>query len=415
MHLQDTRLLAGQNRYVFYILMNCPFKKNLYQVHVFDKNADETISWISEKEAEISTDELGQDLETIQSLLERQQGFQRDLAAIQQQVILNRFGHVPDVNSKVAAVEKEATVLSELFPDAAAHIEAKREDTRMAVAALLQMSKQREEKLKQNQQIQRYFDDYRELMAWASEVIAKITSPDLAADLTGAETLIARHKELKSELDARQDSFRRFETAGKELVAAGHFMSSEILEKISVLNSRWEKMQECWGLREEIYNQHLDFLQWSKETDAVESWMASREPSILDSNLGSNIVEVEELIKRQQDFEGAIVAKEAELGSVHRVTMIEKNFAALREREEASRQEEVVRREQERLEGIKKKELARITNERRRENERRRTQEIKFNREDFEQMRATQTNGTKEGPSGSVSPTGVEDVNGFSR
>ena len=159
--------------------------------------------------------------------------------------------------------------------------------------------------------------------------------------------------------------------------------------------------------------------------------MASREPSILDSNLGSNIIEVEELIKRQQDFEGAIVAKEAELGSVHRITMIEKNFAALREREEASRQEEVVRREQERLEGIKKKELARITNERRRENERRRTQEIKFNREDFEQMRATQvhlivnhfylcnisfqTNGTKEGPSGSVSPTGVEDPNGFSR
>ena len=58
---------------------------------MFDKNADETISWISEKEAEISTDELGQDLETIQSLLERQQGFQRDLAAIQQQVILIVF------------------------------------------------------------------------------------------------------------------------------------------------------------------------------------------------------------------------------------------------------------------------------------------------------------------------------------
>ena len=58
---------------------------------MFDKNADETISWISEKEAEISTDELGQDLETIQSLLERQQGFQRDLAAIQQQVKWNNL------------------------------------------------------------------------------------------------------------------------------------------------------------------------------------------------------------------------------------------------------------------------------------------------------------------------------------
>ena len=32
--------------------------------------------------------------------------------------------------------------------------------------------------------------------------------------------------------------------------------------------------------------------------------LATREPFILDSNLGSNIIEVEELIKQQQDFEG---------------------------------------------------------------------------------------------------------------
>lgn len=140
------------------------------QVHVFDKNADETIAWIGEKEAEISTDELGQDLETIQSLLERQQGLQRDLAAIQEQV---------------AAVEKEAAVLSELFPDAAAHIGSKREETRGALTNLLEMSSERDERLRQNQLIQRYFDDYRELMAWSSEVMAKMTSPDLATDLTG--------------------------------------------------------------------------------------------------------------------------------------------------------------------------------------------------------------------------------------
>ena len=111
------------------------------QVHVFDKNADETIAWIGEKEAEMSTDELGQDLETIQSLLERQQGLQRDLAAIQEQV---------------AAVEKEAAVLSELFPDAAAHIGSKREETRGALANLLEMSAERDERLRQNQLIQRY-------------------------------------------------------------------------------------------------------------------------------------------------------------------------------------------------------------------------------------------------------------------
>ena len=38
---------------------------------MFDKNADETISWISDKEAEISTDELGQDLEELPKTFDR--------------------------------------------------------------------------------------------------------------------------------------------------------------------------------------------------------------------------------------------------------------------------------------------------------------------------------------------------------
>ena len=76
-------------------------------------------------------------------------------------------------------------LLSELFPDAAAHIGSKREETRLALSNLLAMSAERDERLRQNQLIQRYFDDYRELMAWSSEVLAKMTSPDLATDLTG--------------------------------------------------------------------------------------------------------------------------------------------------------------------------------------------------------------------------------------
>ena len=89
-------------------------------------------------------------------------------------------------------MKKETTVVNEFFPDVAAHIDPKREDTRMAVATLLQMSKLREEKLMQNQQIPRYFYDFREFMAWASEIIIKITLPDLVTNITGTEILIAR-------------------------------------------------------------------------------------------------------------------------------------------------------------------------------------------------------------------------------
>ena len=243
----------------------------------------------------------------------------------------------------------------------------------------------------------------------------------------GAETLISRHREILAEVDSRLDAFKRFEASGQDLVREGHFMSAEILEKIASLTSRREKLLESWQLREELYRQHLDYLAWAKETDGVESWITSREPTIRDANLGGTIEEVEELLRRQQDFEGSILAQESKLEAVNRITLIEQNFVALRAREEANRQDEIKQKEQERLEAIKKKELARINNERRRENERRRTQEIKFNREDFEQMRATATsaqimlNGksaTETASSGSgatTSPTVEESNNFFAR
>ena len=56
------------------------------QVHVFDRDADETIAWIAEKEAATSSDDYGHDLDSIQALVRRHQGFERDLAAVKEQV-----------------------------------------------------------------------------------------------------------------------------------------------------------------------------------------------------------------------------------------------------------------------------------------------------------------------------------------
>lgn len=57
------------------------------QVHMFDRTADETISWIQEKEAALSSDGYGHDLETIQALARKHQGFETDLGAVKEQVV----------------------------------------------------------------------------------------------------------------------------------------------------------------------------------------------------------------------------------------------------------------------------------------------------------------------------------------
>ncbi|XP_063863708.1 spectrin beta chain, non-erythrocytic 2-like isoform X27 [Scylla paramamosain] len=342
------------------------------QVHVFDRNADETISWISEKDAFISSEDYGHDLETIQSLARKHQGFERDLAAVKEQV---------------ESVVEEAKRLAELFPDAREHIAVKHEETVEAWNDLLDKSAQRKDKLYQAEKLQSYFDDYRELMAWLSEILAKITAPDLPKDVPGAEAVISRHREYKTEIDARSDAFDKFCAAGNALIDQGHFMAEEIAEKIAVLESRRKFLLETWKTRYDTYARVLDLRQYMRDIQVFETWIESREAVVKDDQMGESIPEVEELIRRHDDFLKAIDAQEDKLDPIKRITMIEGDFQAQKKREETAKRAEVARKEQERMENMKRKEVQRITDERRREDERRRTQEIKFTKEDMERVR----------------------------
>ena len=73
---------------------------------------------------------------------------QRDLAAISEQV---------------ETITKEAERLIGLFPDAQEHIAAKHEEMVQAWNGLVEKATHRKEKLHQAEQLQMYFNDYREL------------------------------------------------------------------------------------------------------------------------------------------------------------------------------------------------------------------------------------------------------------
>lgn len=73
---------------------------------------------------------------------------QRDLAAISEQV---------------ETITKEAENLLAHYPDAQEHVAAKHEEMVQAWNSLVEKSTLRKEKLQQAQQLQMYFNDYREL------------------------------------------------------------------------------------------------------------------------------------------------------------------------------------------------------------------------------------------------------------
>merc|ERR1712037_779256 len=90
----------------------------------------------------------------------------------------------------------------------------------------------RKEKLLDSYDLQRFLSDYRDLMSWVSSMKSLICTDELATDVTGAEALLERHQEHRTEIDARSGTFQAFELFGQQLLQANHYASTEVQERI---------------------------------------------------------------------------------------------------------------------------------------------------------------------------------------
>lgn len=279
----------------------------IFKVHVYDRRADETISWIAEKDAALSSEDYGQDLETIQALARKHEVFETELGAVREQV---------------DGVVEEAKRLAEIYPDAKEHIEVKRDETTETWTELLGKTVARKEKLQQAEQLQAYFDEYRDLMAWINEMIAKITAPELANNVAAAEALLARVREHRTEIDSRKDAFDKFYQNGQRIISGKHFLSHEIQDKINVLQQRKALLERTLQKRHEIYELNLDTQLFFREAEVLDKWIQSREPQLEDQKMGENIPHVEELIRRHEDFEKTVEAQEDKFQALKRITLV---------------------------------------------------------------------------------------------
>lgn len=57
-----------------------------HEIQRFNRDADESMAWIAEKDTMLSTDDYGRDLPSVQTLQRKHEGIERDLAALEDKV-----------------------------------------------------------------------------------------------------------------------------------------------------------------------------------------------------------------------------------------------------------------------------------------------------------------------------------------
>ncbi|KAF7653753.1 hypothetical protein LDENG_00078840 [Lucifuga dentata] len=268
------------------------------EVQRFNRDVDETISWIKEKEQLMASDDFGRDLASVQALLRKHEGLERDLAALE---------------DKVNTLGGDAERLQQTHPQNAAQIHLKKDELITNWEQIRTLAAERHARLNDSYQLQRFTADFRDLTSWVTEMKALINADELANDVAGAEALLDRHQEHKGEIDAHEDSFRATDEAGQALLNTGHYASEEVKEKLGILTEEKESLLELWEIRRQQYEQCMDLQLFYRDTEQVDNWMSKQEAFLLNEDLGDSLDSVEALLKKHEDFEKSLSAQEEKI------------------------------------------------------------------------------------------------------
>merc|ERR1712242_216661 len=268
----------------------------------FHRDVDETRDWISEKDLALNNDSVGHDLRTVQALQRKHEGLERDLAAL---------------GDKINQLDEKASKLMHIHKDSAEVIYEKQKDINEEWTHLCSKANLRKVKLLDSYDLQRFLSDYRDLMTWVSSMKSLICTEELATDVTGAEALLERHQEHRTEIDARSGTFQAFELFGQQLLQADHFASDEVQEKLESMNNAREDLEKAWIARRMQLDQCLELQLYYRDCEQAENWMTSREIFLSsDDATDSKEDNVEAMIKKHEDFDKAINNQEEKIESL---------------------------------------------------------------------------------------------------
>ncbi|TGZ69187.1 hypothetical protein CRM22_003879 [Opisthorchis felineus] len=268
-------------------------------VQRYHRECDEAREWVAEKEGRLDADELGTDLTSVQRLLRKHKALEGDLTAL---------------GERVKQLDTRAADLVQLHPQEAEAICNHQEELNQSWNALASKAEERKERLLDSLDLQKFLADARDLTSWINTMDGLVSSDELAKDVTSAEVLLERHRDYRTEVEARSPAFANLELFGKELLDHGHYASPMVQEQLQQIAEARSALDNDWLKRNKTLEQCLEEQLFLRDCEQAEDWMAIRESSLKGDDVDGN--KVDALIKKHEDFNRAINLQEAKIQSL---------------------------------------------------------------------------------------------------
>ncbi|XP_060077133.1 spectrin beta chain-like isoform X2 [Ylistrum balloti] len=269
----------------------------------FHIECNETISWIHEKAKVIeSTDELGNDLSGVMTLQRRLSGMERDLAAIQ---------------AKLESLQNEAEKLQDDKPDEAAAIREKIAEINNVWMDLKDMLKDRDEKLGEAGELQRFLGNLDHFQQWLSRTQTTVASEDIPNSLADAEKLLNQHQQLKDEIDAYAPEYAKMKEFGDKVTEGQEDPQYMFLrQRLQALDNGWEELLQMWENRQHLLSQSLNLQMYLRDAKQAEVLLNQQENFLSKEEVPNTLEAAENLIKAHEAFITTTDANDEKINAV---------------------------------------------------------------------------------------------------
>ncbi|GFY53199.1 spectrin beta chain [Trichonephila inaurata madagascariensis] len=170
-----------------------------------------------------------------------------------------------------------------------------------AYSELVHLALERRNRLDESRKLWQFYWDMTEEETYIKEKEQILSSDEIGHDLTTVHLLISKNKAMEDEISSHEQQLHDVIQVGEDLVAANHFGSDRIRDRIGEVNSMWDHLTELLAMRKQRLYDAVDYHQFFADADDVDTWMLDALRLVSSEDVGRDEANVQSLLKKHKD------------------------------------------------------------------------------------------------------------------
>ncbi|KAM6918067.1 spectrin beta chain, non-erythrocytic 5 [Lycodopsis pacificus] len=270
-------------------------------VHGLIRELEEVRDRANEKMLLLQGQDCGFDVDSVENLIRRHEETEREAGVIQERSKV--------LQKEVSDHLKAPSVMSDKLKN-------KQKEVQKALSTLEKEVKLRKEKLQEAHQLQLFKANQRLLLEWSVKQSSEMAEKGLPKTRTEADRLLVEHQDWKTEIDARAERIDSVRVFGLGLIRSGHASKAEIQKNLNQLEEAQSGLDRAWLNRTRTLEQARTLQVFLVSVEQTETWFTNKEAFLSNQDLGSSVMEVETLQRKQAQFEESLESQVEQVNQV---------------------------------------------------------------------------------------------------